>query len=213
MLKVGVAEPSTLQRLSSASRLYDPAFGQLSGSHISSINVDLNSCASETIESNPQIRSSDFQPQVSHEPGCGAGKHHLGTTADIFETKKNVLPLYPPIDLSFEQLSIFQFFDQLSMSTPEGKAVGWLYFLPQLYQDASAESCLIWTIKAAAYFLFENHFHTSQLLIKARECYGMALRSTNAAIQDPVEKLKDETLCTILLLNILDVREVSYGIL
>ena len=54
-------------------------------------------------------------------------------------------------------------------------------------------------------FLYANRTGKDHLIVHARKLYSFALNATNIAISHPSESLKDETLCAILVLNIIDV--------
>lgn len=82
--------------------------------------------------------------------------------------------------------------------------VGWYSFLPELYHQASTDACIKATLLATSCFLAANQLQDAGMLQKARGAYGSALRAVNAAIADPQRSLEDETLASILLLNVLD---------
>ena len=53
-------------------------------------------------------------------------------------------------------------------------------------------------------FLAANQFDDTRLAFQARHIYGSVLQAMNTVLADPEKRLQDETLCSILMLNILD---------
>lgn len=90
------------------------------------------------------------------------------------------------------------FFHQVSVP------VGWYTLLPQLHVQAPPRSCLRLTVAAASLFLASNQLRDDGLLQRARFLYGAALQAINAALASPKLRLQDETLASILLLNVAD---------
>ena len=111
----------------------------------------------------------------------------------------NVLPLQGPLRLSDTMVSTCYFMHQLVLP------VGWFPLIPKLYQECELGGCFKLAVDAASLFLFANLTGDDQLLVQARTCYGLALNATNYAISDPSKRLRDETFCAILILNIIDV--------
>ncbi|CEJ86562.1 hypothetical protein VHEMI04141 [[Torrubiella] hemipterigena] len=114
-----------------------------------------------------------------------------------------------PKQLSVSEYSILTefFFNQSVIS------VGWYSFLPKLHLRPSAKSCLQATLFATSCFLAANQFRDLLMAQKATRRYGVALQAINAAIADPMRAWQDETLVSILLLNVLDdiTGESSFG--
>ncbi len=100
--------------------------------------------------------------------------------------------------LSNQEILIGHFFDQVLIP------VGWYTHLPQLYQRSPDTGPLRLTIRAASFFLAANQSHDDQIRREARVAYGMGLNALNASISNSQQQLQDETLCAILILNVLD---------
>lgn len=87
-------------------------------------------------------------------------------------------------------------------------AVGFLAFLPAMVTKLGSskdESGLILTCQAISYAFIANDFGTSESRSRRSLAYGKALKVTNAALNDPVSSVKDETLVTVWLLSLYEV--------
>ena len=102
------------------------------------------------------------------------------------------------LNLPWQVLLTEHFFDQILLP------VGWYSYLPQLYQRTPANACLKVTITAASMFLAANQQHNFSILHKARLVYASALQAVNKTLNHPERCLDDETLSSILILNVLD---------
>ena len=122
--------------------------------------------------------------------------HDLNVTVQ----KMSSPPVYGSLRLSDAVTSTYYFMHQLVIP------VGWYPLIPKFYQESGPEGCLKWAVDAASMFLYANRTGEDHLLIQARTLYSSALNAINITISDPVERLRDETLCAILILNIIDVR-------
>jgi hypothetical protein len=100
--------------------------------------------------------------------------------------------------MSWEDVLAQYFFDQMIMS------VGWYSYLPQIYHRSKSNSCINATIAAASSFLAANQLQEPSMLHRAMQQYGIALQAVNVAIAHPERSLEDQTLFSILLLNVLD---------
>lgn len=120
---------------------------------------------------------------------------------------QNILSLPNQVSISEYTILTEFFFNQSVIS------VGWYSFLPKLHLRPSAVSCLQATLFATSCFLAANQFRDLLMARKAQRRYGVALQAINAAIADPTRAWQDETLVSILLLNVLDdiTGESSFG--
>lgn len=82
-------------------------------------------------------------------------------------------------------------------------SVGWYAFLPQLYYQALPHTGLRQAVLAASFFLAANQLKDPGILRLAQLKYGLALRLVSSAIAG-VRALDDDTLASILVLNIVD---------
>lgn len=108
-------------------------------------------------------------------------------------------PIRDSLGLSDTFTSTCYFMHQLVIS------VGWFALIPKLYEASGPGECLKRAVDAASMFLYANRTGKVQLSLQARHLYSFALSATTTAISDPMERLRDETLCAILILSITDV--------
>ena len=113
--------------------------------------------------------------------------------------RDSTLSLQGSLRLSNAMISTCYFMHQFVLP------VGWFPLIPKFYQENGQGECFKWAVDAASLFLFANRNGDHQMLLQARTLYSSALTATNTAISDPSERLKDETFCAILILNIIDV--------
>lgn len=83
-------------------------------------------------------------------------------------------------------------------------------FIP-IYSQTPPSSVLHQAVEALSLMVFSNHFPTHCLRDKAVATYAQALRSVNAAINDPEESRADSTLLAIILLCIYEMTEGGAG--
>lgn len=95
------------------------------------------------------------------------------------------------------------FFHQY-VAPSDGVTPGMNEFLPLFYQQAEPNSCLKHCVAATAYASFANQSKSTVISRKAWESYGKALSSVNAALADPIESLKDETLSALFVLGMFE---------
>ena len=158
----------------------------------------------------PQTRDAIFRHanvRAVHEASAGAfvgaaaviEERTSADNSNAAENRVDFLPIHSPLRLSDTITSTYYFMHQVVIP------VGWFPLIPQLYQESGPGGCLKWAVDAASMFLFANRTGKDQLLVQARNLYSLALNAINLAISDPFERLKDETFCAILILNIIDV--------
>jgi hypothetical protein len=107
------------------------------------------------------------------------------------------------MDVPCSEQALSLFFHQY-VSQGNGETPGFNDFLPLFYQQAHSNSCLKHCVAATAYASLANQSKSMDLSRKAREIYGTALSSVNAALAHPVESVKDETLCALFILSIFE---------
>ena len=105
--------------------------------------------------------------------------------------------------------------DQLSIPIGRQRHLAQLDFLPDLYREATEDSCLYLTTKAAflTYMARRNpHAFSAKAAGKA---YGRALSSVNASLRDPSTYLRDDTIAAIWLqgVNIVGLSESEPNVL
>jgi hypothetical protein len=89
-----------------------------------------------------------------------------------------------------------------SAPTDGPRFYGFLDFLPDLYRETSEVSCLILTTDALAKAYMMNLSDSFPKTAEYVQTYGRALRATNAALADPLERVKDSTIIAVWLLGV-----------
>lgn len=93
-------------------------------------------------------------------------------------------------------------------------AVGFLSFLPSMVTKAASsneESGLVFTCHAISYAFIANDYRTPEARSRRSLAYGKALQVTNAALDDTIARVKDETLVSIWLLSMYEVFELLHN--
>ena len=129
----------------------------------------------------------------THDSSNATGKFSRG--------KKNTIAqhLSPPL---YDVLETF-FFGQIVCSD-----AGWSAHLRPLYLNHARPGYLDSSVKAAALFALGNQHHDPSMVDQARTTYSDALTALNLALGDEKERLKDEVLCTVLVLNLIEVHHL-----
>lgn len=140
-----------------------------------------------------------------------SSKSPCSTSSQDFELSKFLLPsttcIAPSPSQSHEQLALGFFFNKFVLVPRHSVAGrGFLEVLPFLYLNADSTSPLSSATMAISLAVYANDPVRKTLLSESRYKYGEALFRVSGALQDPVAVRKDETLMTILLLGILEVR-------
>jgi hypothetical protein len=86
---------------------------------------------------------------------------------------------------------------------------GYLELLSPMYEKASPDSLLHRAVYAVGLGCLSHVEKSTPLRCEARATYGKALKDLSIAIKDPVQSALDETLMTILLLSLCEVRTTS----
>lgn len=113
-------------------------------------------------------------------------------------------------DLDVHLISLFM--SKVCSSNNAQIAVGFLAFLPSMVTKSGSsneDSGLILTCQAISYAFIANDFGTSESRSRRSLAYGKALKVTNAALNDPVSSVKDETLMTVWLLSLYEVLDLG----
>lgn len=106
-------------------------------------------------------------------------------------------PFYDP----YEDLLAAFFFDQIVCPN-----IGWYAYLPPLYLNYARPSYLTNAVHSAALFVLANQQRDqSTLMTQARLTYSSAVTAVNFALGNDSERLRDEVLCTVLILNFIEV--------
>jgi hypothetical protein len=84
--------------------------------------------------------------------------------------------------------------------------LGYLNYLPTMYLEANEGSSLVETVHAVALTYMYNKGSHVEVKQSARRHYGNALKTINEALQNPIERLTDNTLLSIWLIQIYEAR-------
>lgn len=84
-------------------------------------------------------------------------------------------------------------------------SVGWFSYVPRLLTTAPEDGFLRAAVCATSLFALGNQRGQLQLTQAARISYAHALTALTPVFNDTEGRLKDEVLCTILILNLVDV--------
>jgi hypothetical protein len=93
-------------------------------------------------------------------------------------------------------------------------SIGFLSFLPSMIINEAAsneDSGLILTCRAISYAFIANQSGTPESKSRRSLAYGQALKTTNAALNDDVLRVKDETLVSVWLLSLYEVLGPCYN--
>ena len=90
----------------------------------------------------------------------------------------------------------------------DGVSQGVLISLPQMISVAKDDSSILLVCRAVGTAFLTCRVDTAEARSKRASTYGRALSATNAALQDPVLQVQDETLASIWLLSLYEVRGV-----
>lgn len=157
-----------------------------------------NSSASSS-KSQSQTPSSQFSAVVDRRRG--------DPTEDL------TLTLHRIADSTWEERAVCYFFDQYTVNADHEEGMGHLEYLPPLYARAgeighmgtgSPAACLRRAVDATALMTLANASHAPQLMIKARQGYGKALRGLREALSSPDSAVKDETFASVMLLSLFE---------
>lgn len=119
--------------------------------------------------------------------------------ADSGTPPSNFISTPSPWLLSSTDIMTEYFFEQLVMPNT------WLAGLPELYSHACEHSAIRHAIQAASMFLLGNQSGDHVALANARQQYGRCLQLINTALGDVNEKIKDETICSVLVVHLISV--------
>ncbi|KAK5714919.1 hypothetical protein LTR15_010335 [Elasticomyces elasticus] len=86
---------------------------------------------------------------------------------------------------------------------------GYLDYLPSMYREAKPGSPLVQTVRAIALTHLYNSGNFPEVKSSARKYYGEALATINKALHDPVERLEDDIMLSIWLMQLYEAREVN----
>lgn len=106
------------------------------------------------------------------------------------------------LDIPCAEQSLSLFFYQYVYEGRDGP--GFNGFLPLYYEQAQPNSCLKHCVTATAFASLANQSNSAAISRLAVKYYGEALASVNAALSDPVESLKDETLAALFILGMFE---------
>ena len=93
-------------------------------------------------------------------------------------------------------------FTVCAVMDPEIDAVG---MIEEMYHDTIPGSCLDISTRAAALSNMSNRLDSIDIWTEAQHQYGVALQALNTTLQNPLERLTDETLLAMLMIRFCEV--------
>jgi hypothetical protein len=139
------------------------------------------------------------------------------TAIDEYEAARYLGSLYqtPSIGLDDDTNSRLMalFMSRVCARVNNQTAVGFLAFLPSMVTKAASsneESGLVFTCHAISYAFIANAYRTPEARSRRSLAYGKALQITNAALDDTIARVKDETLVSIWLLSMYEVFQLLH---
>jgi hypothetical protein len=117
----------------------------------------------------------------------------------------------PAINSDLERLAyerfIYDFVVPENPNRPPEEPSDALYtFVPLLYQHAPPDSCLATIVNAVSYVNFSNRHNSPQAAMLAGESFGKGLKLLSNMIADKTQAVSNDTLCSVLLMGIFEVR-------
>lgn len=155
---------------------------------------------------NSSSSSSQSQTPPSHSSAV-VNRRHRDPSEDL------TLTLHRIADSTWEERAVCYFFDQYTVNADQEEGMGHLEYLPPLYARAgeishrgagSPAACLRRAVDATALMTLANASNAPQLMIKARQGYGKALRGLREALSSPDSAVKDETFASVMLLSLFE---------
>ncbi len=124
---------------------------------------------------------------------------------------KDVSALRPALTPSREQQALYSFFSDYGIldrsAAPQNpKARGFLEVIADVYKEASPDSHLTVALRATSLANLANRYNSPELQAQSRKIYGEALGMTNAALRDRRTAVLNETLTTVHVLGVYEVR-------
>jgi hypothetical protein len=89
-----------------------------------------------------------------------------------------------------------------------GAPQGVLISLPQMISKAADDSAIVLVCRAIGNAFLTCRVDTAEARSKRATTYGRALSATNAALKDPLLQIQDETLASVWLLSLYEVRTI-----
>ena len=124
-----------------------------------------------------------------------------------FQTPELIAPVLRQPQPSLEEESLTFFLHEYCVYPSPGVLRGHFDFLEGMYRNSDRTSCLRPTTLAVAYLSLSRHYKSSTLYITAKKYYGAALHSVNRDLSvSNRASLKEETLTSLMLLGIIEVR-------
>lgn len=108
--------------------------------------------------------------------------------------------------LAYERF-VYDFVAPETPNRPLGETSDALWtFIPALYQNAPEDSCLAIIVNAVAYANFANRCNAPQANAWADEALGKGIALLSKSILDGQKAASDETLCSVYLMGVFEVR-------
>ncbi|KAL6400049.1 C6 transcription factor [Ilyonectria robusta] len=144
-------------------------------------------------------RNQNRLPDGGHSALDDAGLSPALSSPAASSAATSTWSLEPP----WEDVAVAHFFDQ-HVIEPRLGSLGHLEFLPGLYHNSPADSCLRTSLNAVANLSLYYSSKSPPLQINARRLHHEALLSMNSTLQNPDESSLDDTLAAAMLLSLFE---------
>ncbi|KAL3469620.1 hypothetical protein BJX99DRAFT_251870 [Aspergillus californicus] len=122
------------------------------------------------------------------------------------------LTIHQVADSTWEERAVCYFFDQYTSGGDPDEAISYLSFLPSLYatcrdngpESSTTASALRLAVDATSLMALGTDVHSPSLTLRARGCYGSALRGLRQALTTQTQAVKDETFAAMVLLALFE---------
>ena len=132
-----------------------------------------------------------------------------GTPNQPYDGLDHIIP--SPITEQWNTHYMPIFLHQFSTPGNGDRCYGFLDFLPALYHETNEASCLFSATNAVAMAYMTNIYRKGAWSRTHQVIYGQALTATKEAVEDPLLRVRDDTIIAIWLLGIYEVRQPQYS--
>ena len=171
------------------------------------IDTSTNTMAAESsqhaAETIPQTASDD----ISSITYAASTSFAYSILPDYRQNPLQAPSMLRPVSPRLEQIAVGRFFSDYVVDThASNPEQGWNDLLPDMFGRSSSDSCLHVSVIANSLANLAGRQSLPELKDSAAAKYCQALELTNAALQNPEEATRDETLLAVSLLGLYEVR-------
>lgn len=164
--------------------------------HYDSFQTNLYASSAGSISDERSTDDQEYAAWFSRAPGS---LRPLDAALAEQQALVSFAPSPAPWLLKAGDIMVQYFFEQIVMPNT------WLDGLPQLYSRGRGTAALHYAIDAASRFLMVNQTGDYLMAEAAHRSYSRCLKLLNAALGNAAEKSKDQTICTVLILHLMNV--------